>query len=82
MQRFKLEAPSALVDETLDDLFALVASGAFPHTADEADCRFCDFRSICGDVAAAAARAASEERLRNGPTRCSSRMRAILRRGV
>jgi hypothetical protein len=81
MQRFKLEVGGSLVDETLDDLFALVASGSFPHTADEADCRFCPFRSICGDVAATAARA--------GRKRDSERadpllepLRAIQRRGV
>ena len=60
MQRFELDAHPADVDETLDDLFALVASGSFPHTADAGDCRFCAFRAICGDVGEIAARAAAK----------------------
>jgi RecB family exonuclease len=60
MQRFELDAKASDVDETLGDLFALVASGSFPHTADESDCRFCPFRAICGDVSVAAARAATK----------------------
>jgi len=81
MQRFKLEAGSTLVDETLDDLFALVASGSFPHTADEADCRFCLFRSICGDVAAAAARAGRKRDSEQADPLLEP-LRAIQRRGV
>ncbi len=81
MQRFKLEAPGALVDETLDDLFALVASGSFPHTANADDCRFCLFRSICGDVTAAAARAARKRDSEPGDPLLDP-IRAIERRGV
>jgi len=81
MQRFKLDAHPADVDETLDDLFALVASGSFPHTADEADCRFCAFRSICGDVAATAARAA-KKRDSEPADPLLEPLRAIERRGV
>ena len=81
MQRFNLEAGSALVDETLDDLFALVASGSFPHTADESDCRFCPFRSICGDVAAAAARAGRKRDAERADPLLEP-LRAIQRRGV
>jgi ATP-dependent helicase/nuclease subunit B len=81
MQRFKLEAGSALVDGTLDDLFALVASGSFSHTADQADCRFCPFRSICGDVAAAAARAGRKRDSEQADPLLEP-LRAIQRRGV
>ncbi|MGZ5427272.1 MAG: PD-(D/E)XK nuclease family protein, partial [Thermoanaerobaculia bacterium] len=81
MQRFTLEAGSALVDETLDDLFSLVASGSFPHTADESDCRFCRFRSICGDVAETAAQAGRKRDSEPGDPLLDP-MRAIERRGV
>ena len=81
MQRFTLEAGGALVDETLDDLFALVASGSFPHTADPADCRFCPFRSICGDVAETAAQAERKRDSEPGDPLLDP-VRAIERRGV
>jgi ATP-dependent helicase/nuclease subunit B len=81
MQRFELDAKAALVDETLDDLFALVASGSFPHTADEADCRFCPFRAICGDVSSAVARAA-KKRDSVTPDPLLEPIRALQRRGV
>jgi RecB family exonuclease len=81
MQRFTLEAGSAVVDETLGDLFALVASGSFPHTADESDCRFCRFRSICGDVAETAARARRKRDSEPGDPLLDP-VRAIQRRGV
>ncbi|HSB64694.1 MAG TPA: PD-(D/E)XK nuclease family protein, partial [Thermoanaerobaculia bacterium] len=80
-QRFTLEAGNAVVDETLDDLFSLVASGSFPHTADADDCRFCLFRSICGDVAGAAARAGRKRDTEPGDPLLDP-MRAIRRRGV
>jgi ATP-dependent helicase/nuclease subunit B len=81
MQRFEMAASDADVDGTLDDLFALVGTASFPHTADPGDCRFCDFRAICGDVRLAAGRAeakrdAAEEDPRLEP------MRSILRRDV
>jgi hypothetical protein len=64
MQRFPLEVDDADVDETLDDLFDLVASGSFPHTADPGDCRFCPYATICGRVGVTAAEAALK---REGP---------------
>ena len=81
MQRFELDARPADVDATLDDLFALVASGSFPHSADESDCRFCAFRSICGDVAAAAARAETKRDSERADPLLAP-LRAIQRRGV
>ncbi len=81
MQRFTLEAEDAVVDETLDDLFALVASGSFPHTADADDCRFCRFRSICGDVAVTAAQAGRKRDSETGDPLLDP-IRAIERRDV
>ncbi|MCM3877268.1 MAG: PD-(D/E)XK nuclease family protein, partial [Thermoanaerobaculia bacterium] len=81
MQRFELDAHPADVDETLDDLFALVASGSFPHTADAGDCRFCPFRAICGDVAGVAARAAAKRDSPDEDPRLEP-VRSILRRDV
>ena len=46
----------------LNDLFSLVASGSFPHTADSGDCKFCPFRAICGDVSPRGQRAGGQAR--------------------
>jgi ATP-dependent helicase/nuclease subunit B len=81
MQRFELEVRDEDVDGTLDDLFDLVASGAFPHTADAGDCRFCPYTSICGNVAAAAARAETKRTAADADTRLEP-LRRILRRDV
>ena len=81
MQRFPLEARDEDVDRTLDDLFDLVASGAFPHTADADDCRFCPYTSICGDVAEAAARAARKRDAEGSDARLEP-LRRILARDV
>ena len=62
MQRFLMEASDRDVDGTLDDLFALVASASFPHSADASDRRFCAFRAICGNVARVSERAAAKPR--------------------
>lgn len=80
-QRFLMDASDAAVDGTLDDLFDLVASGSFPHTADPADCRFCAYRVICGDVALAARRAAVKRDAGEGDPRLDP-VRSILRRDV
>jgi ATP-dependent helicase/nuclease subunit B len=34
--------------EVLDDLLAVISSGAFVHTSDGDDCRYCDFGPACG----------------------------------
>jgi ATP-dependent helicase/nuclease subunit B len=34
--------------EALDDLFEFLRSGVFPATYDKADCRYCDYVTICG----------------------------------
>lgn len=81
MQRFALRADPAAVDGTLDDLFALVASGSFPHTAEPGDCRFCAFRAICGDVEAVAACAAAKRDAPEEDPRLEP-VRSILRRNV
>ncbi len=81
MQRFEMAASDADVDGTLGDLFSLVASGTFPHTTDPGDCRFCDFRAVCGDVALAAARAEAKRDVPDGDPRLDP-VRSILRRGV
>lgn len=36
------------VANVLRDLFDVIAAGAFVHTSDDDDCRFCDFDSACG----------------------------------
>ena len=81
MQRFAMAASDADVDQTLDDLFTLVSTASFPHTADPGDCRFCDFRSICGDVALAAERAATKRDAPEEEPRLEP-VRSILRRDV
>ncbi|MGZ6989155.1 MAG: PD-(D/E)XK nuclease family protein, partial [Thermoanaerobaculia bacterium] len=81
MQRFEMEASDAAVDGTLHDLFSLVASGTFPHTADAADCRFCAFRAICGNVGEVAARAAAKRDAPEDEARLEP-VRSIRRRGV
>lgn len=80
-QRFEMDASDAAVDGTLHDLFSLVASGSFPHTADAGDCRFCPFRAICGNVAEVAARAAAKRDAREEEPLLAP-VRSILRRGV
>jgi len=51
--------------EVLQRLVRIAGSGAFLPTNDhDKDCRYCDHRSICGDVAASAA--ASQVKLDNG----------------
>ncbi len=50
------DVTDADVDATLTDLFDLLAAGAFPHSTEERDCDFCDFRMACGDPVAAARR--------------------------
>jgi ATP-dependent helicase/nuclease subunit B len=42
----------ARVTDVLRDLFDVLAAGAFIHSADEGDCRFCDFGRACGSRAA------------------------------
>ena len=81
MQRFEMEASDAAVDGTLDDLFSLVASGSFPHTADAGDCRFCAFRAICGNVGGVSARAAAKRDAPDDEARLEP-VRSISRRGV
>jgi RecB family exonuclease len=81
MQRFLMEASDAALDGTLDDLFALVASGSFPHTADPGDCRFCAFRAICGDVGSVAARGKAKRDAPDEDPRLEP-VRSILRRDV
>ncbi len=81
MQRFEMNATDADVDGTLDDLFALVASGSFPHTADAGDCRFCAFRAICGDVALVSELAGAKRDAEDGDPLLDP-VRSILGRGV
>jgi hypothetical protein len=81
MQRFRMEASDAAVDGTLDDLFALVSTGSFPHTTDPGDCRFCAFRAICGDVVAVSERAEAKRDAPDEDARLEP-VRSILRRGV
>jgi ATP-dependent helicase/nuclease subunit B len=65
-RRVLLEPKPQAVDRTLGALFSLLSSGSFPHTTDPHDCRFCPYRSICGDVDNAAGQAA---RKRKSPNR-------------
>jgi ATP-dependent helicase/nuclease subunit B len=46
--------------EVLALLCSLIAGGAFPGTTDAKDCRFCDYRPACGDLAAGARSAAAK----------------------
>lgn len=41
---------------TLEALFDLLASGAFPHSKNKDDCSLCDFQNVCGGPEAAAGR--------------------------
>jgi hypothetical protein len=41
---------------TLEALFDLLASGAFPHSKKKDDCSLCDFQNVCGGAEAAAGR--------------------------
>jgi ATP-dependent helicase/nuclease subunit B len=50
------EVSDADVDATLENLFDLLAAGAFPHSTEKRDCEYCDFRMACGDPDAAARR--------------------------
>jgi RecB family exonuclease len=50
----------ARVDGVLNDLLDLLATGTFVHSPDEDDCRYCDFREICGDVREISRRAAEK----------------------
>lgn len=50
------EVTDAEVDATLTDLFDLLAAGAFPHSLEERDCEYCDYRMACGDPLDAARR--------------------------
>jgi hypothetical protein len=81
MQRFVMNPSDAAVDGTLDDLFALVSTASFPHSADPADCRFCAFRAICGNVAEVAARAKAKRDAPEKDPRLEP-VRSILKRGV
>ncbi len=81
MQRFEMAAADAAVDGTLGDLFALVASGTFPHTAEPGDCRFCDFQAVCGEISLVAARAAAKRDAPAEDPRLEP-VRSILRRDV
>ena len=42
------QPPLAETREVLADLLDVIATGAFVHTQDEGDCRFCDFGPACG----------------------------------
>jgi ATP-dependent helicase/nuclease subunit B len=47
-ERVRIPAPStAAVGQVLNGLLDTLASGAFLHTDDERDCRFCDFERAC-----------------------------------
>lgn len=35
--------------ELLERHLGLVAAGLFPHTTEKDDCRYCDYRAVCGD---------------------------------
>jgi CRISPR/Cas system-associated exonuclease Cas4 (RecB family) len=43
------------IAEVLEDLLAVISSGAFVHTDDGDDCRYCDFGPACGPGAPARA---------------------------
>ena len=80
-QRFRMEASDEDVDATLEDLFSLVSTASFPHTADDGDCRFCAFRAICGNVTAVSEHARGKRDALEGDPRLDP-VRSILRRGV
>ncbi len=44
----KPHPPVADTMAVLDELFDTVAAGAFVHTADKENCRFCDYAAACG----------------------------------
>jgi len=49
--------PKAVVSKVLGDLRDLIAQGAFVHSHDEDDCKFCDYGAACGAGAPARAEA-------------------------
>jgi ATP-dependent helicase/nuclease subunit B len=55
-------ASQAAAADVLRDLFDVLAAGAFVHTPDGGDCRFCEFKRACGALAVerAARKVASE----------------------
>jgi ATP-dependent helicase/nuclease subunit B len=56
-ERYTGNLDAAETRETLNALFDLLASGAFPHSPTKEDCSLCDFQKICGGVERAADRA-------------------------
>ena len=58
--RSVVRTPSQLADgdRILGLLCDIIAGGSFLPTDDEDDCKYCDFRSICGDIGAVTQRSA------------------------
>ena len=56
-QRFALPLEPEETRKVLNALFDLLKDGAFAHTREEDDCRFCDYQAVCGGVERATERA-------------------------
>lgn len=56
-QRFALPLEPEETRKVLNALFDLLKDGAFAHTPKEDDCRFCDYKTVCGGVERATERA-------------------------
>ena len=68
-------ATQAQAAAVLRDLFDVLAAGAFVHSPDPEDCRFCDYRRACGTSAAERAEAKAD-RGDNEPLDAYRRLRA------
>lgn len=55
-QRFELPIEAEKTRGVLNALLDLLAAGAFPHSPDPEDCRFCEYAPICGGRERAAQR--------------------------
>ena len=44
--------PPSTLAAVMSDIFGVVAAGAFVHTADAGDCKFCELEGACGASAA------------------------------
>ncbi|HEX4441309.1 MAG TPA: PD-(D/E)XK nuclease family protein [Thermoanaerobaculia bacterium] len=59
-QRIEVRVDAAETRDALSRLLDLAAAGMFPHAVSGDDCRFCDYKLICGGAEEAAGRAAEK----------------------
>jgi len=59
-QRFALPLEPEETRNVLNGLFDLLRDGTFAHTREEDDCRFCDYKTVCGGIERATERACAK----------------------